>query len=143
MGYKEEFINIYNENIKRSGSKELLDWMMKTDFFTAPASSKFHCACEQGLVMHSLSVYHTLVEKHFEPDKDSPESGMYYLFLCVLSCTERFTEALVVYNLTLTEKTDRITHIGIIGKSQNIVIGGAGFLLGSHILIYIRKNIAL
>ena len=74
MGYKEEFISIYNENIKRSGSKELLEWMMKTDFFTAPASSKFHCACEQGLVMHSLSVYHTLVEKHFEPDKDSPES---------------------------------------------------------------------
>ena len=74
MGYKEEFISIYIENIKRSGSKELLDWMMKTDFFTAPASSKFHCACEQGLVMHSLSVYHTLVEKHFEPDKDSPES---------------------------------------------------------------------
>ena len=74
MGYKEEFISIYNENIKRSGSKELVEWMMKTDFFTAPASSKFHCACEQGLVMHSLSVYHTLVEKHFEPDKDSPES---------------------------------------------------------------------
>lgn len=74
MGYKEEFISIYNENIKRSGSKELLEWMIKTDFFTAPASSKFHCACEQGLVMHSLSVYHTLVEKHFEPDKDSPES---------------------------------------------------------------------
>ena len=74
MGYKEEFISIYNENIKRSGSKELLEWMMKTDFFTSPASSKFHCACEQGLVMHSLSVYHTLVEKHFEPDKDSPES---------------------------------------------------------------------
>ena len=74
MGYKEEFISIYNENIKRSGSKELLEWMMKTDFFTAPASSKFHCACEQGLVMHSLRVYHTLVEKHFEPDKDSPES---------------------------------------------------------------------
>lgn len=74
MGYKEEFISIYNENIKRAGSKELLEWMLKTDFFTAPASSKFHCACEQGLVMHSLSVYHTLVEKHFEPDKDSPES---------------------------------------------------------------------
>ena len=74
MGYKEEFISIYNENIKRSGSKELLEWMMKTDFFSSPASSKFHCACEQGLVMHSLSVYHTLVEKHFEPDKDSPES---------------------------------------------------------------------
>lgn len=74
MSYKEEFINIYTENIKREGSVELLEWLQKTDFFTTPASSKFHCACEQGLVMHSLSVYHTLMEKHFEADKDNPES---------------------------------------------------------------------
>ena len=74
MGYKEEFIEIFNTNIKRSGAAELLEWLQKTDFFTAPASSKFHCACEQGLVMHSLSVYHTLMEKHFEEGKDSAES---------------------------------------------------------------------
>ena len=74
MGYKEEFIQIYKENIKREGSAELLEWLQKTDFFTAPASTKFHGACEQGLVMHSISVFKTLVEKHFEPDKDSPES---------------------------------------------------------------------
>ncbi len=74
MGYKEEFIEIYTGNITRSGSRELLAWMQTTDFFTAPASSKFHCACEQGLVMHSLSVYHTMVEKHFDPEKDNAES---------------------------------------------------------------------
>lgn len=74
MGYKEEFIEIYNTNIKRNGAAELLAWLQTTDFFTAPASTKFHCACEEGLVMHSLSVYHTLVEKHFEEGKDSPES---------------------------------------------------------------------
>ena len=74
MGYKEEFIRIYNENIKREGSNELLEWLQKTDFFTAPASSKFHCACEEGLVMHSLSVYQTMVEKHFDSQKDSAES---------------------------------------------------------------------
>ncbi len=74
MSYKDEFIEIYTQNIKREGSAELLEWLQKTDFFTTPASSKFHCACEQGLVMHSLSVYHTLMEKHFEPDKDNPES---------------------------------------------------------------------
>ncbi len=74
MGYKEEFIGIYTENIKREGSKELLEWLQKTDFFTAPASTRFHCACEQGLVMHSLSVYHTLIEKHFDPETDHPES---------------------------------------------------------------------
>lgn len=32
MTYKEEFIQIYQENIKRSGSKELLDWLLRTDF---------------------------------------------------------------------------------------------------------------
>lgn len=74
MGYKEEFIEIYETNIKREGSRELLEWLQKTDFFTAPASTKFHCACEQGLVMHSLSVYHTMVEKHFEEGKDSAEA---------------------------------------------------------------------
>ena len=74
MDYKEEFITIYKDKIHRNGSAELLEWMQRTDFFTAPASSKFHCACEQGLVMHSLSVYHTLVEKYFEEGTDSEES---------------------------------------------------------------------
>ncbi len=74
MGYKEEFIDIYTQNVKREGSAELLEWLQKTDFFTAPASTKYHCACEQGLLMHSLSVYHTLMDRHFDPDKDNPES---------------------------------------------------------------------
>lgn len=74
MGYKEDFIEIYNENIKREGAKEFLEWLQKTDFFTAPASSKYHCACEEGLVMHSLSVYNVMMEKHFNPETDSKES---------------------------------------------------------------------
>lgn len=74
MSFKDEFIEIYNKNITREGSKELLEWLCKTDFFTAPASTKYHCACEGGLVQHSLSVYHTLVEKHFDENVDNPES---------------------------------------------------------------------
>lgn len=74
MGYKEEFIGIYQDNIKREGSVKLLDWMQTTDFFTTPASTKFHGACEEGLVMHSISVYKTMMEKHFDPEKDNRES---------------------------------------------------------------------
>lgn len=74
MTAKDEFMQIYTENITRKGSKELLDWIQKTDFFTAPASTKYHCACEHGLVMHSVSVFNTLVEKHFEEETDSMES---------------------------------------------------------------------
>ena len=74
MTPKEEFLQIYNENIKRQGSRELLEWMQKTDFFTAPASTKYHCACESGLVMHSVSVFNTLMEKHYDDEKDNMES---------------------------------------------------------------------
>ena len=74
MTAKEEFIKIYTDNITRRGSAELLEWIQKTDFFTAPASTKFHCACEHGLVMHSVSVFNTLIEKHFDEEHDSLES---------------------------------------------------------------------
>lgn len=74
MTAKDEYMQIYTENITRKGSKELLDWIQKTDFFTAPASTKYHCACEHGLVMHSVSVFNTLVEKHFDEETDSMES---------------------------------------------------------------------
>lgn len=55
---KKEFVEIYNSNIKREGAKELLDYLLKSDFFTAPASSQFHSAYEGGLVEHSINVYH-------------------------------------------------------------------------------------
>ncbi len=74
IDYKSEFCRIFSENVTRHGSKELLDWMCKTDFFTAPASTKYHCACTHGLVMHSLSVFDVLMEKHFDEDTDSLES---------------------------------------------------------------------
>ena len=74
MSYQDEFLEIYRSKISREGSVPLLEWLQKTDFFTAPASSKYHCACRGGLVQHSVSVYHTMMEKHFEQGKDSEES---------------------------------------------------------------------
>ncbi len=74
MTPKEEFVQIYNEYISRQGSKELLEWLLKTDFFVAPASTKYHCACESGLVIHSVSVFNTLIEKHYDEEKDNIES---------------------------------------------------------------------
>lgn len=71
---QEQFTEIYNTHIKRQGAEELLEWIKRTDFFTAPASTRYHCACEHGLVMHSVSVFNTMVEKHFDPETDSMES---------------------------------------------------------------------
>ena len=84
MSYQDEFLEIYRSKISREGSVPLLEWLQKTDFFTAPASSKYHCACRGGLVQHSVSVYHTMMEKHFEQGKDSEESFAICAF-CTMS----------------------------------------------------------
>jgi hypothetical protein len=54
---KEEFLNIYNQNIKREGADKLLEWLEKSDFFTAPASTRFHSNFEGGLCVHTVNVY--------------------------------------------------------------------------------------
>ena len=60
MTNKERFITIYHRNIRREGADKLLDWLAQSDFFTAPASTRFHLSCEGGLCEHSLNVYDCL-----------------------------------------------------------------------------------
>ena len=63
MTAKERFIEIYTQNITREGSDKLLDFLLNgSDFFTAPASTRYHGAHEGGLVEHSLNVYDCLVD---------------------------------------------------------------------------------
>ena len=63
MSAKEEFIETYKANIHREGSEALLEYLTnKSDFFTAPASARFHGAYAGGLCEHSLNVYHCLVD---------------------------------------------------------------------------------
>lgn len=74
MDYKQKFIEYYQANIHREGADRLLEWLQTTDFFTAPASTRYHCACPSGLVMHSVNVYEVMMEKHFDPETDNAES---------------------------------------------------------------------
>jgi hypothetical protein len=74
MDYKQKFIEYYQANIHREGADRLLEWLQTTDFFTAPASTRYHCACPSGLVQHSVNVYEVMMEKHFDPETDSSES---------------------------------------------------------------------
>lgn len=61
MTKKEEFIAIFKGNVKRRGADELLEYLEETDFFTAPASTKYHGAHEGGLLEHSLNVFNRLL----------------------------------------------------------------------------------
>ncbi len=63
MTCKERFIEIFKNNIKREGADKLLEYLLSpaSDFFTAPASARFHSSYEGGLCEHSLNVYDCLV----------------------------------------------------------------------------------
>lgn len=62
MNPKKEFISIFKEHIHRDGADKLLEYLLseKSDFFTAPASTKFHGDYDMGLVTHSVNVYYCL-----------------------------------------------------------------------------------
>lgn len=57
---KDRFIELYEMNVKRDGAMELLEYLEKTDFFDAPASTRFHLSRPGGLVEHSIHVYERL-----------------------------------------------------------------------------------
>lgn len=59
---KEKFVEIYTTLIRREGADKLLDWLNRSDFFTAPASTRFHGAYEGGLCEHSVNVFNRLSE---------------------------------------------------------------------------------
>ena len=59
---KEKFIKLLRENVGREGVEKVIEWLEWTDFFLAPASSKFHSNFEGGLCLHSLLVYARMKE---------------------------------------------------------------------------------
>lgn len=56
-----EFTEIYTSKINREGADKLLDWLLKSDFTTCPASTKFHSNHEGGLIEHSVKAYKRFV----------------------------------------------------------------------------------
>ena len=46
--------------VQRPGMDKLLEYIQKSDFYKAPASTKYHLACPGGLLQHSLNVLDAL-----------------------------------------------------------------------------------
>ena len=78
MDSKEVFLQIYRDNIHREGSDALLDYLEhKSDFFTSPASARFHGSYPGGLCEHSVNVYRCL-EAYLERERVRELYGLDY-----------------------------------------------------------------
>lgn len=67
---KQEFIHLLSF-VERDGVQDLLEWLESTDFYTAPASTKYHGAYAGGLLEHSLNVFRRLVKRCPAADMDT------------------------------------------------------------------------
>lgn len=56
---KEKFIELLRST-NREGIEKLIDFLDRTDFYTTPASTRFHNSFESGLLAHSMNVYTSL-----------------------------------------------------------------------------------
>jgi hypothetical protein len=95
MTLKEKFIETVNKVVVRDGIDDLMEWLGKTDFYNAPASTRFHEVYEGGLVEHSVKVYEQLRRIvfsnafNFGPNDVTEESiAIVALFhdLCKINC---------------------------------------------------------
>lgn len=50
-------------SVHREGIDKLLAYIRKSDFYSAPASTRFHSCHDGGLLEHSLNVYYCLIAK--------------------------------------------------------------------------------
>lgn len=92
---EEDFIQIFKSIIipQYPEAQNLLDYIKSTDFFTAPASTKYHSAYSGGLCLHSLLVYDRLLEEvkdykqyldnfSLEENLGTTEAGLALISLC-------------------------------------------------------------
>lgn len=82
--------------VRRDGVEKLLHYIQKnTDFYKAPASTKFHLACAGGLLQHSLNVYECLIAKRESSVwkdvlKDIPDESLIIIALLHDLCKANF-----------------------------------------------------
>ena len=79
MTSKERFLEIFHTHVRREGADRLLEYLTSpaSDFFTAPASTRFHLASEGGLLEHSLNVYDCL-RSYLQSERVKNEFGLSY-----------------------------------------------------------------
>lgn len=88
---KNKFIEEYRKYIQRDGAEEFLSYLLESDFFIAPASSKYHGDFEGGLCLHSMNVFIELIRllKAYPEIKTSGETAAIIALLhdvCKIGC---------------------------------------------------------
>ena len=148
---KEKFISLYRQYIKRPGAEELLKSLEETDFFTAPASTRFHGAYEGGLCEHSVNVFNELVRllKAYPEIKCSGETAAIVSLLhdlCKVGCYKPEVRSRKTGRIKRDGKPEWEDYLGYSFK-EDFCFGGHGsksvYLICQHMELYPTEAVAI
>lgn len=89
------FKKMYDKYITRDGKDKIMDFINKSDFYKAPASTRFHSSIEGGLLLHSILVTICLFNKRQNPIwneflKDTTDETLFFVAMMHDICKTYF-----------------------------------------------------
>lgn len=118
LANKDKVINLL-ESTERPGIDNVIDWLVKSDFFTAPASTRFHSNYEGGLIDHSLLVYELFKKKNEQYELGLSDSTVIICALLHDICKANF----YVESTRNVKKDGKWTQVPYYGVEDQLPIG--------------------
>lgn len=159
---KLEFLKLISEiNIPGADTEALVNFLEKNDFFTAPASTQYHCHFKGGLCYHSLNVYKTLVQLYNQYKDIVPQYDKNSLLVVGLLhdiSKVNFYESYVVNKKIYNEKGTKHDNLGnfdwfaeeafkVKDPKDRFLMGNheeaSALLIGNYIPINLEETIAV
>lgn len=144
MTNKERFIDLCHR-VSRDGMESLLNYLESSDFYTAPASARYHGSHVGGLLDHSLNVYDELVRL----SKAYPEVTLSEETIIVISLFHDLCKV----NLYISERRNRKNSEGqweqydAYTYDEKLHYGGHGsksvFILQNYIKLSAEEAVAI
>ena len=124
MTNKEKFEQTMRKYVKRDGVEKLLEMLGATDFYDAPASTRFHDANPEGLVTHSLKVCQKMLSSIKGSDVDVESAVLCALChdICKIGFYESYTKNVKVDGKWTTELAYRVNDQLPLGHGEKSVI---------------------
>lgn len=138
MEDKERFENLLRTNVTRDGSnvEGLINKLEHSDFFTAPASTKYHSSCKGGLVKHSLNVYDNLRELVKLKGLDISEESITICGLLHDMSKLNFYEPTIRNKKVYSEEGSKHDSLGrfdwVAEQSYKVIDDNERFIYGNH-----------
>lgn len=148
---KEKYTSLFRQYIKRPGADKLLKSLEETDFFTAPASTRFHGAYEGGLCEHSVNVFNELVRllRAYPEIKCSGETAAIVSLLhdvCKVGCYKPEVRSRKTGRIKRDGKAEWEDYLGYSFK-EDFCFGGHGsksvYLICQHMELYPTEAVAI